>query len=69
MVKRSEIVNLGGLWLKDHGLSVASEMLGLFSRVWRVAPSHRTQVREFSGGQLWPRQERTLTMLRGRPSA
>jgi len=31
MVKRSEIVNLGGLWLKDHGLSVASEMLGLFS--------------------------------------
>ena len=31
MVKRSEIVNLGGLWLEGHGLSVGSETLGLSS--------------------------------------
>ena len=43
MVKRSEIVNVGGLWLKGHGLSVASETLGLFSRVGRAAPSLQTQ--------------------------
>jgi len=43
MVKRSEIVNLGGLWLKGHGLSVASETLDLFSRVRRAAPRLRTQ--------------------------
>ena len=39
MVKRSETVNLGGLWLEGHGLSVASETLGLFPRVRRAAPS------------------------------
>ena len=43
MVKRSENVNLGGLWLKGHGLSVGSETLGLFSRVRRAAPSLQTQ--------------------------
>ena len=31
MVKRSETVNLGGLWLEGHGLSVGSETLGLSS--------------------------------------
>ena len=39
MVKRSESVNLGGLWREGHGLPVASETLGLFSRVRRVSPS------------------------------
>ena len=28
MVKRSEIVNLGGLWLEGHGLPEGSEVLG-----------------------------------------
>ena len=52
MVKRSEIVNVGGLWLEGLGLSVGSETLGLsvrsetlglFPRVRRAAPSLRTQ--------------------------
>ena len=43
MVKRSEIVNLRGLWLEGHDLSVESETLGLFSRVLRAAPSLQTQ--------------------------
>ena len=43
MVQRSEIVNLGGLWLDNHGVSVRSETLGLSSRVRRAAPSLHTQ--------------------------
>ena len=43
MVKRSENGNLGGLWLEGHGLSVASETLGIFSRVRRAAPSLQMQ--------------------------
>ena len=39
MVKRSEIVNLGGLWLEGHGLSEASEAPSLSARVRRAAPS------------------------------
>ena len=46
MVKRSEIVDLGGIWLEGHGLSVGSETLGLFSRVRRAAPSLQTQSEE-----------------------
>ena len=44
MVKRSEIVNLGGLsGGKGHGLSVPSETPGLSSRVGRPAPSLQMQ--------------------------
>ena len=39
VVKRSEIVNLGGLWLEGHGLLEKSETRGLSSRVPRAAPS------------------------------
>ena len=46
MVKRSEIVNLVGRWLKGHGLSVASETLGPSSRVQRAAPSVQMQTEE-----------------------
>ena len=46
MVKRSEIVNVGGLWLEGLGLSVGSETLGPFSRVRRAAPSLQTQSEE-----------------------
>ena len=46
MVKRSEIVDLGGIWLEGHGLSVGSETLGLFSRVRRAALRLQTQPEE-----------------------
>ena len=48
-VKGGENISLGGLWLEDHDLSVASEKLGLPSR---AAPSLRTHVvkRGESGG-------------------
>ena len=43
MVKRSEIVNSGGLWLEGHGLLVGPEVLGLSPRVRRAAPSLQMQ--------------------------
>ena len=43
MVKRGEIVNLGGLWREGHGLSEGSETLGLSSRVRRAASSLQMQ--------------------------
>ena len=46
MVKRSEIVDLGGLWLEGHGLSEGSETLSLSSRVRRAAPSLQMQTDE-----------------------
>ena len=46
MVKRGESVSLGGHWLKCHGLSVESDLLGLSFRVPRVAPSLQTQAVE-----------------------
>ena len=46
MVKRSEKVNLGGLWLEGRCLSEESEVLGLSSRVRRAAPSLQTQADE-----------------------
>ena len=45
-VRRGEIVNLGRCWLKGHGLSVGSEVLGLSSRVRRTAPSLQMQSQE-----------------------
>ena len=43
MVKRSEDGDLGGLWLKGHGLSVGSDLLSLSPRVRRAAPSLQMQ--------------------------
>ena len=43
MVKRSEVVSLGGLWLEGHGLPEKSETLGLSSRVRRAASSLQMQ--------------------------
>ena len=43
MVKRSEIVDLSGLWREGHGRSEKSEALGLSSRVRRAAPSLQMQ--------------------------
>ena len=42
-VKRGEIVNLGGLWLKSHRFSRWSEVPGPSSRVRRAASSLRRQ--------------------------
>ena len=46
MVRRAEIVDLGGLWRDGHGLSEGSEVLGLSSRVRRAAPSLRMLAEE-----------------------
>ena len=43
MVKRGEIVNLGGLWLQSYGLSVRSEVMGRFYRERRAASSLQLQ--------------------------
>ena len=43
MVKRSEVVDLGGLWLEGRGRSEKPETLGLSSRVRRAAPSIQMQ--------------------------
>ena len=64
MVKRGEIVNLGGLWLEGHGLSLASEKLGLFSRVRRAAPIHRTQSEKPLVDSHGLAKTATLTILR-----
>ena len=63
MVKRSENVNLGGLWLKGHGLSVGSETLGLFSRVRRAAPSVQMQTEEPMVAKHGPAKTPLLTVL------
>ena len=46
MVKRSENVNVGGLWLEGHGLSLEPGLLSLSSRVCRAAPSPQMQSHE-----------------------
>ena len=46
VVKRSENGDLGGVWLKNHGLSVGTEVMRLSSRVWRAAPSLLMQTDE-----------------------
>ena len=43
MVRRSEIGDLGGVWLEGHGLSVGYVVLGLSSRGRRAAPSLQMQ--------------------------
>ena len=64
MVKRSEVVNLGGLWLKGHGLSEGSETLGLSSRVRRAAPSLQMQTDEPMETSHGLAKTATLTILR-----
>ena len=63
MVKRSEIVNLGGVWLKRHGLSEGSETLGLSSRVRRAAPSLQMQTDELVEASCGLVNTATLTIL------
>ena len=64
MVKRSEIVHLGGLWLEGHGLSEGSEVLGLSSRVRRAAPRLQTQPEEPVVASYCLAKTATLTVLR-----
>jgi len=63
MVKRSEIVTLGGLWLEGHGLSVESELLGLSSRVRRAASSLQMQSDEPVEASYGLAKAATLTIL------
>tara|TARA_B110001452_G_scaffold121274_1_gene100646 strand:+ start:842 stop:1123 length:282 start_codon:yes stop_codon:yes gene_type:complete len=62
--KRGEIVSLGGLWLEGHGLPVASEVLGLSSRVRRAAASLRTLPDELLVASRGLAKTATLTILR-----
>ena len=66
MAKRSENVDLEGLWLEGHGLSVGSEVLGLSSRVRRAAPSPQTQSEEPVVASCGPTKTAILTMLQCR---
>ena len=68
VVKRSEIVNLGGLWLEGHRLSEGSETLGLSSRVQGAAPSLQMQPDEPVEARYGAAKTATLTILRGRRS-
>ena len=43
MVKRSESVSLGGLWMKCHGLTMGPEVKGRFYPMRRAAPSLQMQ--------------------------
>ena len=63
MVKRSEIGEFGGLWLQGHGLSVASETLGFFSRVRKAAPSLQMGSDEPVVARYSASKAATLTML------
>ena len=63
MVKRSQNVNLEGLWLKGHGLSVGSEVLDLSSRVQRATPSLHIQPNELIFARYGLAKTAALTML------
>ena len=63
MVKRSEIVDLRGLWLEGHGLSVGSETLGLSSRVQGAAQSLQMQSDEPVVSSYRLAKTATLTVL------
>ena len=64
MAKRREIVNLGGVWLGGHGLSVGSEVLGLSSRVRRAAPSLQMRSYEPVEARYGLAKTAALTILR-----
>ena len=63
MVKRSEPVNLGGVWREGHGLSVRSKVLVLSSRLRRTASSLRMQPEEPVVASYGLTKTATLTML------
>ena len=63
VVKRDELVDLGGLWLESHGLPEKSETLGLSSRVRRAAPSIQMQSDESVVSRSGTAKTATLTML------
>ena len=63
VVKRSEIVNLGGLWLEVHGLPEGSEVLDLSSRVRRAASRLWMQTVEPVVASYGLTKTATLTML------
>ena len=63
MVRRSEIVDLGGLWREGHGRSEKSETLGLSSRVRRAALSIQMQTDEPEVAGYGTAKTATLTML------
>ena len=65
MVKRSEIVNLGCLWLEGHGRSEGSATLDLSSRVRRAALSIQKQSDESAVSSSGTAKTATLTMLCG----
>ena len=66
MVKRSEIVGLGGLWVEGHGLPEGSEALGLSSRVRRQAPSLQMQPDEPVVASYGAAKTATLTIMLAR---
>ena len=63
MVRRSETGNLGGLWLKGHGLSGGSEVIGRSPRVRRAAPSLQMQSDEPALSSYGLAKTATLTVL------
>ena len=69
MVKRSGNGDLGGLWLERRGLTEGSEVLGLFSRVRRAAPSLQIQSVEPVEASYVLAKTATLTMLMVLPLA
>jgi len=63
MVRRSENGDLGGLWLERRGLPDGSEVLDIFSRVRRAAPSLQMQSVEPVEASYVLAKTATLTML------
>jgi len=63
VAKRGESGDLGGLWLKESGLAVGSEVLHRFSRVRRAAPSLQIKAAEPVVASYGLTKTATLTML------
>jgi len=62
MVKRSDNVSLGGLWLKSHRFLRWSELPGPSTRVRRAASSLRRQSEETAVARYALAKTATLTM-------
>ena len=69
MVKGSEIGILGAALRRSHGLSAASEVLGLSSRVRRAASSLQMQSEETVLASYGPTKTAILTMLAHAPAS
>ena len=67
MVKRSEIGILGAALRRSHGLSAASEVLDLSSRVRRAASSLQMQSERPVLDSYGPTKTAILTVLVGPP--